>query len=69
MCCNVGKYIQGDIIMNENFETTENKIEVPYIVYEGELARAERQTKRLWIALIVAIVAFVSLKIVQNSRT
>lgn len=39
--------------MNENTEN--KKIDVPYIVFEGELARAERQTKRLWIALIVAI--------------
>ena len=28
---------------------------VPYIVFEGELARQERHIKRLWIALIVAI--------------
>lgn len=39
--------------MNENTEN--KKIDVPYIVFEGELARAERQAKRLWIALIVAI--------------
>ena len=40
--------------MNE----TENKIkDVPYIVFEGELARAERHIKRLWVALIIAIVA------------
>ena len=29
---------------------------VPYIVHESSLARMERQIKRLWIALIVAIV-------------
>ena len=28
---------------------------VPYIVYEAEMTRSERQIKRLWIALIVAI--------------
>ena len=28
---------------------------VPYYVHEGELMRAERQIKRLWVALIVAI--------------
>lgn len=40
--------------MNEN----ENRFaDVQYIVFEGELARAERHIKRLWIALIVAIVA------------
>lgn len=30
--------------------------DVPYIVYEGAMARAERHIKRLVIALIVAIV-------------
>ena len=29
---------------------------VPYIVHESSMARMERQIKRLWIALIVAIV-------------
>ena len=29
---------------------------VPYIVHEASMARMERQIKRLWIALIVAIV-------------
>lgn len=28
---------------------------VPYIVHESSMARMERQTKRLWIALIVVI--------------
>lgn len=32
---------------------------VPYIVYEGELSRAERYAKRLWIALIIAIIAII----------
>lgn len=41
--------------MNESKKITENKPDVPYIVYEGELARAERYIKRLWRALIVAI--------------
>ena len=31
---------------------------VPYIVHESSMARMERQIKRLWIALIVAIVLF-----------
>jgi hypothetical protein len=43
--------------MDENKKITENKPDVPYIVYEGELARAERYVKRLWRALIAAIVA------------
>lgn len=29
---------------------------VPYIVFEGELARAERHTRRLWIAVIITVV-------------
>ena len=28
---------------------------VPYVVHESAMARAEREKKRLWIALIVAI--------------
>lgn len=28
---------------------------VPYYIHEGEMMRAERQIKRLWVALIVAI--------------
>lgn len=33
------------------------KTSVPYIVYEGEMARAERRDKRQWIVIIVLIVA------------
>lgn len=36
--------------------TTRKPDAVPYIVYETELARQERHIKRLWIALIVAII-------------
>ena len=32
---------------------------VPYIVHESSMARMERQIKRLWIALIVAIIVAV----------
>ena len=32
---------------------------VPYIVFEGEIARQERPIKRLWIALIAAVLALV----------
>lgn len=39
---------------------TQNRPEsVPYIVFESEIARQERHVKRLWIALIAAIVACV----------
>lgn len=33
------------------------KANVPYIVYESEMARAERRDKRQWIVIIVLIVA------------
>ena len=32
---------------------------VPYIVFEGEMARQERHVRRLWIALLAAITAIV----------
>lgn len=32
---------------------------VPYIVFEAEMARQERHVRRLWIALLAAIVACV----------
>jgi hypothetical protein len=41
----------------------EEKITVPYIVYESSMARAERQHKRLWIALIVAVAMIVATNI------
>lgn len=44
---------------NKNVEIKESKCEVPYIVHEGIVARMERQIKRLWIALIVAILVIV----------
>lgn len=37
-----------------NCATTENAL-IPYVVYEAETARHERQIKRMWIALIVAV--------------
>lgn len=36
------------------------KTNVPYIVYEGEMARAERRDKRQWIIVIVLIVALLA---------
>lgn len=33
---------------------------VPYIVHESSMARMERQVKRLWIALLVAIAMIVA---------
>lgn len=37
-----------------NCATTENAL-IPYVVYEATVARQERQIKRMWIALIVAV--------------
>ena len=37
--------------MNDN-----DILSVPYVVYEGEMARSERMVKRLIVALIVSIV-------------
>ena len=34
----------------------DNNTNVPYIVFEGEQARSERQIKRLFIALVITIV-------------
>lgn len=34
-----------------------SKAPVPYIAHEGMLVRMERQIKRLWISLIIAIIA------------
>lgn len=39
-----------------NCTTAENvNVNVPYVVHEATVARQERQIKRMWIALIVAI--------------
>jgi hypothetical protein len=38
---------------------TKEEITVPYIVHESEMARAERNAKRLWVALLVAITLMV----------
>lgn len=48
----------NDFNENSNEKATEaSKNVVPYIVHEGMLVRMERQIKRLWIALIIAIIA------------
>lgn len=44
----------------EHISKPSNKPEsVPYIVFEGEMTRQERQIRRLWIALISAIISIV----------
>lgn len=37
----------------------EKQITVPYIVYEGEMARAERRQKRSFIIILILIVSLV----------
>lgn len=36
------------------------KESVPYILFEGEMARAERREKRLWIVIIALIASLVA---------
>jgi hypothetical protein len=38
----------------------DNKTSIPYIVYEGEMARAERNFKRMWVVVIVLILLLVA---------
>lgn len=37
----------------------DDKMSIPYIAFEGELARAERHIKRLWIVNIILIIALI----------
>lgn len=37
----------------------DEKMSIPYIAFEGELARAERHIKRLWIVNIILIIALI----------
>lgn len=37
----------------------DNNKDISYIVFEGEMARAERHIKRLWITVIILILALV----------
>lgn len=39
------------------------KTDVPYIVFEGEIARSERREKRLWIVIIILIAALLATNI------
>ncbi len=41
----------------------DNNKDISYIVFEGEMARAERHIKRLWITLIVTILLFAACNI------
>lgn len=37
-----------------------NKTDIPYIVYEGEMARSERNFKRLWVIIVILIALLVA---------
>lgn len=37
----------------------ESKVNVPYIVHEGDMARLERTVKRLWILCILLVILLV----------
>lgn len=37
-----------------------NKTDIPYIVYEGEMARSERNFKRLWVIIMILIALLVA---------
>lgn len=41
--------------MNEEHKSAQ----VPYFVHEGEMCRAERTQKRLWVVLIILIIALI----------
>lgn len=47
--------------MSEKHELTneEKSAQIPYYVHEGEMARAERTQKRLWIVIIILILVLV----------
>lgn len=44
---------------NEEMNTVENQVSVPYFVHEAEMARQERTIKRLWILSIIIFLALV----------
>lgn len=41
----------------------DNNKDISYIVFEGEMARAERHIKRLWITLIITVLLFAACNI------
>lgn len=44
-------------------EKKEEHQPVPYVVFEGEMARAERREKRLWVVIIALVVALLATNI------
>lgn len=44
--------------MNDNVKTSE-KVNIPYMVYEDDMARMERQITRLWKVIIFLVIAII----------
>ena len=42
-------------VFNAERLKTDDKTQIPYIVYEAEMTRAERNFKRLWVVVIILI--------------
>lgn len=42
-------------VFNAERLKTGDKTQIPYIVYEAEMARLERNFKRLWVVVIILI--------------
>lgn len=55
--------VENSVKNVETVENSKNHVEnptkIPFIVYEATMARMERHIKRLWIALIIAVVSIV----------
>lgn len=49
---------------DENFNSAiKGQESVPYIIFEGEMARSERHIKRLWIVILALVVALLATNI------
>lgn len=47
---------------NVEFNKLENRLDsVPYIVFESEMARMERHTKRLWMVILTMLFMFITI--------
>ena len=55
----VENYVENVETVENSKNRVENPIKIPFIVYEATMARTERHIKRLWIALIIAVVSIV----------
>lgn len=55
----VENYVENVETVENSKNHVENPTKIPFIVYEATIARMERHIKRLWIALIIAVVSIV----------